>query len=293
MQRTVHELKCFGSRPGEGNAALVVLGDASSEAERQAFAREQNRSACVFVDVPGGAGGHSGVSDAAAAASGSAEPADGARFTLDYYYPHTRSPLCLHATLAAARVLLREHGAPLTVRTAMRGQLLHLSERGAGVFVRLQRQPAPDVAIAPELPASLLGLAGPDQGAGLRLASPPAIASVGSPKLLLELPDSAALQALRPDLVRIAAWSKQHGVSGCYAYARRADGSVEGRNFNHLDPALEDSATGVAAGALTVHLGRALILHQGANMGQPCVLRTELDGEHILIGGAAERLPPA
>lgn len=271
MQRTVHELKCFGSRPGEGNAALVVLGDASGEAERQAFAREQNRSACVFIDAAAG----------------------DAPFVLDYFYPHTRSPLCLHATLAAARVLLREHGAPLTVRTAMRGQLLHLSERGADVFVRLQRQPAPEVAVAPELPAALLGLAGPDQGAGLRLASPPAIASVGSPKLLLELPDSAALQALRPDLARIAAWSQQHGVSGCYAYARRADGRLDGRNFNHLDPALEDSATGVAAGALTVHLGRAITLHQGANLGQPCMLRTELDGEHILIGGAAEFLPPA
>jgi predicted PhzF superfamily epimerase YddE/YHI9 len=77
-------------------------------------------------------------------------------------------------------------------------------------------------------------------------------------------------------------------VSGCYAYARRADGSFEGRNFNHLDPALEDSATGVAAGALTVHLGRAITLYQGENLGQPCVLRTELQDEQILIGGAAE-----
>lgn len=264
--RTVHELKCFGNRPGEGNAALVVLGDASSEAERQTFAREQNRSACVFVD------GADGDADA--------------QFILDYFYPHTRSPLCLHATLAAARVLLREHGAPLAVRTAMRGQLLQLSERGTGVFVRLQPQPTPDVAIAPDLPGALLA-----GGAALRLASPPAIASVGSPNLLLELEDDAALHALHPDLARIAAWGKQYGVSGCYAWARRADGAFEGRNFNHLDPALEDSATGVAAGALTVHLGHAVTLHQGTSLGQPCLLRTELDGEHILIGGAAEFLP--
>ncbi|KQW96921.1 hypothetical protein ASC94_08920 [Massilia sp. Root418] len=280
--RTVYELKCFGSRPGEGNVALVVLGDGSSEAERQAFARQQNRSACVFVDAPGG---------------GHGAPDGSARFVLDYYYPHTRSPLCLHATLAAARVLLREHGAPLAVRTAMRGQLLQLSESGSGdagggpggVFVRLQHQPAPDVAISPDLPGALLGQPAP--GVALKLASAPAIASVGSPKLLLEVDSSATLQALRPDLARIAVWGKEHGVSGCYAYTQRADGSVEGRNFNHLDPALEDSATGVAAGALTVHLGRAITLHQGAKLGQPCLLRTELDGEHILIGGAAEFLP--
>lgn len=295
--RTVHELKCFGSRPGDGNAALVVLGDASSETGRQAFAREQNRSACVFVDAvdaqgadgavgTNGAGGTAGGTGGVACGGGDA----GARFVLDYFYPHMRSPLCLHATLAAARVLLREHGAPLAVRTAMRGQLLQLSERAAGVFVRLQRQPAPDVVIGPDLPGALLGQPAP--GVPLKLASPPAIASVGSPKLLLELDSSAALHALRPDLARIAAWGKEHGVSGCYAWARRADGSFEGRNFNHLDPALEDSATGVAAGALTVHLGGAITLHQGANLGQPCVLRTELDGEHTLIGGAAEFLTP-
>ncbi|KQV80329.1 hypothetical protein ASD15_15850 [Massilia sp. Root351] len=281
--RTVYELKCFGSRPGEGNAALVVLGDASSVAERQAFARAQNRSACVFVD---------------ALDANAAGPADDAEYVLDYFYPHMRSPLCLHATLAAARVLLRQHGRPLAVRTALRGQLLRLSEgapgaasgRATGVFVRLQRQGAPDVAIAPELPGALLGQAAP--GVPLKLASAPAIASVGSPKLLLEMSSTTALQSLRPDLARIAAWGKEHGVSGCYAWARRADGTFEGRNFNHLDPALEDSATGVAAGALTVHLGRAITLHQGAHLGQPCLLRTELDGEHILIGGGAEFLPP-
>ena len=296
--RTVHELKCFGSRPGEGNAALVVLGDASSEAERQAFAREQNRSACVFVDAADAvvaddtsADGTGADGMGAAGGGGDAE----AQFVLDFFYPHMRSPLCLHATLAAARVLLREHGAPLAVQTIKRGQLLHLSERGADVFVRLQRQPVPDVAIGPALPGALLGPGNPGAGPGaaLRLASPPAITSVGSPKLLLELDSAAALHALRPDLARIAAWGKEHGVSGCYAWARRADGSFEGRNFNHLDPALEDSATGVAAGALTVHLGRAVTLHQGANLGQPCVLRTELDGEHTLIGGAAEFLTPS
>jgi predicted PhzF superfamily epimerase YddE/YHI9 len=164
----------------------------------------------------------------------------------------------------------------------MRGQLLGLSRSAHGVFIRLQRQAAPTVAIPAALPGALLGQ--PD----LALASAPAIASVGSPKLLLEVADSKALHALRPDLAAINRWGKEHGVSGCYAYARRADGSFEGRNFNHLDPALEDSATGVAAGALTVHLGRAITLYQGENLGQPCVLRTELQDEQILIGGAAE-----
>jgi PhzF family phenazine biosynthesis protein len=250
----VVELKCFGTRPGEGNAALVVMGGVQDEAARLALARASHKPACVFIDGD----------------------------VLDYYYPHMRSPLCLHATLAAGKVLLDGQPGPLTVRTALKGQLLALSQRDGLIFVGLRRQQPPNVAISAELPGRLLG------DASLRLASQPAIASVGSPKLLLEVADSATLQALQPDLAQIAEWGKANGVSGVYAWCRRADGALEGRNFNHLDPKLEDAATGVAAGALTVLLDQPVTLYQGANMGQPCLLRTTINGEDILVGGAAE-----
>lgn len=259
---TIQQLLCFGTTPGGGNAALVVQHDHAGAEQRQQFARERGQPACVFID---------------------AAP-DGA-IVLDYFYPHARSPLCLHATLAAARVLLSPDRPTLPVRTAMRGQplTLTLARDDGGVFVELAPQPAPPVALAADLPARLLA------APGLALASAPAIASVGSPKLLLEVADGATLRALRPDLPAIAAWGREHGVSGCYVWCRRPDGALEGRNFNHLDPAMEDSATGVAAGALTVHLGAGLTLYQGAGLGQPCRILTRLaGGEHILIGGAAD-----
>ena len=255
----IEELLCFGIAPGNGNAALVVQGDHSSAEQRQRFAREQARPACVFID----------------------QGADGG-VMLDFFYPHMRSPLCLHATLAAARVLLSAGQSSLTVRTAMRGQELNLISRDGEVFIALSPQPVPQAPLTPELPGLLL--AAPD----IRLVSPPVIASVGSPKLLLEVEDSVTLQALKPDLARIADWSKQHGVSGCYAWCRRPDGALEGRNLNHLDPKMEDGATGVAAGALTVQLHSGLSLYQGANVGTPCLLRTELHKENVLIGGTTE-----
>jgi predicted PhzF superfamily epimerase YddE/YHI9 len=164
----------------------------------------------------------------------------------------------------------------------MHNQPLTLILQDGEVYIQLAPQAAPMAAIAPELPGQLLA------APGIRLASPPAIASVGSPKLLLEVANSDTLQGLEPDLPRIHAWSKQHGVSGCYVWCRRPDGALEGRNLNHLDPALEDSATGVAAGALTVHLQTGVALHQGANVGTPCLLRTALRDEYILIGGRTE-----
>ena len=255
---------CFGTAQGGGNPALVVEDGPLDPAQRIQLAREQALT-CVFIDP---AGEHDAVA------------------TLDFVYPHMRSPLCLHATLAAARVLFERHGGgePLAVTTAMRGQRLLLSQAGDDVFVQLARQEAPQVEVEVDAALASRLLAAP----GLQLASAPLIASVGSPKLLLEMADSTTLYGLRPDLETIAAWGRANGISGCYAWCRTGAGEYEGRNFNHLDPQLEDSATGVAAGALTVALGHGLTLHQGHATGSGCVIRTAIDGDAVLVGGRVD-----
>jgi len=257
----VHLLKCFGAAPGGGNTALVVENDGSSETARQTFARERQVSACVFID----------------------RQADGG-IVLDYFYPHTRSPLCLHATLAAAHVLLTAPGAPaaLTVTTAMRRQALQLVRRAADLFIGLAPQPAPAVMLEKYVPSELMGQ-------HMHLLSPPVIASVGSPKLLLEVADRTILRALRPNLELIADWSALHQVNGCYAYCRTGENEFEGRNFNHLDPALEDSATGVAAGALSAHRQQSLSLSQGHVTQQPCLIEVQYSAQAIWVGGMVQR----
>jgi PhzF family phenazine biosynthesis protein len=255
----VHALRCFGAAPGHGNVALVVEQGPTTSSARQAFATEQNKSACVFLD----------------------QPADGESWQVDYYYPHARSPLCLHATLAAAAVLIPRGHTQLV--TSMRQQPVKLRHEGSLIFVGVRKQPVAPLGIDPWLPAQLLGE--PD----LRLASAPLLSSVGSPKLLIEVGNSATLHALRPRLDRITDWSKQHGVSGCYVYCRVGDDVYEGRNFNHADPALEDSATGVAAGALSAWLGRGLTMLQGHMLGNPCRIATTLEGSDIFVGGACEQ----
>jgi PhzF family phenazine biosynthesis protein len=263
----LHELKCFGEHPGDGNPACVIEDNHASQAERAIFARERNMT-CVFLDV--------------------SETMSGA-ISLDYFYPHTRSPLCLHATLAAAYVLMMrtQTSAPLAVSTAWHGQSLILSREGEDFFVQVQRQKPPTDLPATELTIELLRrlLAAP----ALSLQSPPVVASVGSPKLLIEVADRDCLYHLQPDLARVTAWGREHGVNGCYVYCRLPDGRFEGRNFNHLDPAQEDSATGVAAGALSVTLGQGLNLRQGQATGRPCLIRTIVEGDAVRIGGRVER----
>jgi PhzF family phenazine biosynthesis protein len=251
-----HELICFGAHPGDGNPALVIEDDGMDVVERQAFTASRNTT-CVFLSRDG---------------------------AVDYFYPHMRSPLCLHATLAVAAVLFGRAGTAgtITVRTALKGQLLVLSREGDDYFVKLAPQPVPQVDIGAEQVAALLG------APGLGLVSAPRVASVGSPKLLVEVRDADTLYGLAPDLAGITAWGKQHGVNGLYVYCRLDAGTVEGRNFNHLDPALEDSATGVAAGALAVALGRNVTVRQGRATGRNCLIRARVGDNAILVGGAAE-----
>lgn len=254
----VHELRSFGALPGKGNSALVIEHGPDSQAERQAFAAEQNKGACVFLGPDQG---------------GQARDAD-------FYYGHARSPLCLHATLAAAHILCAR--GPATLKTAMRGQLLRLSLAPGGAFAAMQRQAVAPLGIEPGLAERLLG------EPGLPLASAPLLSAVGSAKLLIEVPDSATLHALRPPLERIAQWSQETGVSGCYVYCLTSQHAYEGRNFNHLDPAMEDSATGVAAGALAAWLQHDLVMLQGAALGNACRIVARVAGATILVGGATE-----
>ena len=259
----IQEFRCFGSGTGGGNPALTVEDGPVGADERLALARKRGLT-CVFLDP-------------------SDEP--GLAACLDFVYPHARSPLCLHATLAAAQVLFERHGAtaPLTVTTALRGQRLVVSKDGLEVFVRMARQESPQVAVDAALAARLLA------APALSLASAPRIASIGSPKLLLEVANLQMLYGLRPDLALIYEWGKAQGVSGCFAWCRLGAGHVEGRNFNHLDPTLEDSATGVAAGALTVALGSALTLLQGTATGRSSVIRTRIEGSDVMVGGSVHR----
>jgi predicted PhzF superfamily epimerase YddE/YHI9 len=91
----VQELICFGANPGDGNPALVIEDDGMDPAARQSFAAARNTT-CDFLARDG---------------------------EVDYFYPHMRSPLCLHATLAVAAVLFGRDGAApgatVDVRTAM------------------------------------------------------------------------------------------------------------------------------------------------------------------------------
>ncbi len=248
-----------------GNDAVVVSGPELSSwllEDRQQFTIEQHAHACVFVDAEGSASG---------------------QFTLDFYYPHTRSPLCLHASLAAADHVWKtgQHGGVLLLTSSMKKQPLAFDRTGDEIFVSVDIQQAdfPNVSISDV--AKLLRC---DTGV---LVSSPEVASVGSPKLLVEVASEDVLYSLAPDLDGITEWGQRNGVNGCFVYTLMgaSPSQYAGRNFNHLDATLEDAATGVAAGALSVRLNADITLYQGRNLDNPCVIRASRAAGKIRVGG--------
>ncbi len=229
-----------------------------TEAERREFAREQDARATVFVD---------------------ADPAGDPK--LDYYYPHARSPLCLHATLAASTVFFERfsHAGSLRFVTRMHGQVLDVERIDDNIFVGVTAQQCPGFVVEAREAAQLLCT---DR---VHLTGTPCFGSVGSPKLLVEMAEPSQLAALNPNLAEIAKWSLTHGVSGIYAYCRLGDDIYAGRNFNHLDPRYEDAATGVAAGALALSLGSSITVMQGDAIDQPCTVLARYNNGAVQVGG--------
>jgi PhzF family phenazine biosynthesis protein len=261
----IERYRCFGATALNGNDAVVVSGPELSGwslEDRQQFTIDEHAHACVFVDAD-------------ALASGPV--------TLDFYYPHSRSPLCLHASLAAADHIWKtgQHGGVLLLTSSMKKQPLAFDRAGDDIFVSvaIQQTDFPDVSIS-----DVAKLFRCDPGV---LVSSPDVASVGSPKLLVEVASENVLYSLRPDLEGITEWGRTNGVNGCFAYTRMgaSPNQYAGRNFNHLDATLEDAATGVAAGALSVRLNADITVYQGQNLDNPCVIRASRTAGKIRVGG--------
>jgi len=128
----------FASRAFEGNQAAVVLVDrALSDAARQKVAAEINLAETAFVEIDD--------DDKGGCAGGADRFAQASRFVLRWFTPTTEVPLCGHATLAAAHVIVSElHN--------QHRELRFRTVRGAGELVV---QAAPPSAAPPPTTAML------------------------------------------------------------------------------------------------------------------------------------------
>lgn len=253
MKSTV--FRVFGSSPQTGNQALVIDDHNFSAEQKQHFACEQNLPVCVFID-------HNSSTD----------------FQLDFYYPHRQSPLCLHGSMAAAQYFFSHYSElDYGIVTTKFGQQIPIQQNNGRVSLAVKPQSV-DHRIFDFVEIGELLKLDYNKIKDIHLFS------VGSPKLLVQVESVADLFELKPNLVAIIEWGKQQAINGIYVYVNNSQ-HIVGRNFNHLDVLLEDSATGVAVGALCISLQRDIQVHQGQNLNNHCLIDAYYSAEQVLISG--------
>lgn len=267
----VLEVAAFTVEGRGGNRAGVVLDSAGiSPRARQELASRAGYSETAFVE---------------------ADPT-GTGVRLEFFTPVRQIEMCGHATVGAFSAL-RNGGQIAAGRysfdSALGRQSVEVTERWVGLWQRRLASSPVDPTLNEAVAASL----------GVTLASivsPLWSASTGSPFLLIEVNSPELLSGLTPHMQGIHTISEQLAVVGYYLYFRGRD-EVQARMFAPRYGIPEESATGMAAGALALHLTAAgstgtLRIRQGhlMNPASPALITTVVHGDgRVLVSGEAQQ----
>ncbi len=268
-QSKAQKVNAFTKRSAGGNPAGVVLrAETLSKTQRQALATAAGYSETVFVEGRGN------------------------DLKLEYFTPARQIDICGHATVGAFSLLrdrrlisLGNHSFRSVIgthRVMVTKDSVGLWQKG--IYDKLLGTRATTQTIAQSLETQPRAFASP-----LRLANN------GSPFLLVEVADRASLKMLRPNLEQVRALSERLNIVGYYVYFKNSKGQVEARMFAPHYGIAEESATGMAAGALALSLYRRtgqkhFEILQGHLMPipSPSKLEAEVFGPHeVLVSGQA------
>jgi len=269
----------FTDTPLQGNQLAVFEdGSALSDDQMQRLAREMNLSETVFL-LPAEDGGDARmrIFTPAAELPFAGHPVLGTAFVVG----EARQLTSVQLESAASAVPLR------LTRSRQHGG--SADDIGQITFAWM-RQPIPARAPFPRTAQLLAALGVP--ASGLPVES----YTNGPTHVYVELPDEAAVTALKPHITALA------GFAGASAYCFAGSGRHwRSRMFAPAAPGVtEDPATGSAAGPLAIHLarhgrigfGEEIEIRQGAEVGRPSVLHARVNGspagiESVEVGGAA------
>ena len=253
-----YQVDAFADRPFAGNPAAVCLLDGPVSAETmQTIAAEMNLSETAFVQPPG---------------------PDGVR-RLRWFTPEVEVPLCGHATLATAHVLLREEGAGSPLRFETLSGILSVAEEGDG-WLRM------DFPVDPPTPTP------PPEGLLEVLGCPPATPTLlGVKGWVVRLETEDDVRSMSPDFTRLGRVEVGPTALGVIVTAP-GEGGVDfvSRFFGPWVGVDEDPVTGMAHTLLTPYWAgetglKELIARQISARGG--TLRLGLKGDRVHVSGEA------
>ena len=253
----------FASAPFRGNPACVVepFETWPDAAWMQALAMENNQAETAFL----------------------LRTSDPARFGLRWFTPSMEVPLCGHATLASAHILLTEIAPELEVVTfaTLSGPLI-VAREGEGLRMDFPAQP-PHQTPVPEGLEAALGV--------------PVLEVWAGPYLVAVVKDEALVRGLKPNIAAVAQIAGEAtggaGNIGVVALADPASSyDVVSRFFAPGSGIAEDPATGslhcILSPLYGQKLGQARLSFHQAYPGRGGDLDCELVGDRVLLRGQAQ-----
>jgi PhzF family phenazine biosynthesis protein len=276
----IQRIAAFSHGPIGGNPAGVAIYDAMPEPEvMQALAAEIGYSETAF-----------------------AAPAQDA-WRVRYFAPEVEVDFCGHATIALAAALARRFGpGQFTLqlnraRIAVEGRASP-TDWGAS-FVSPPTWSAPVAAGVLAEALALFGLTPAD----LDPRIPPAVAHGGGDHLVLALRSRGTLRAMRYNLDSGRAMAEREGFVTLALIHAEEPRLFHARNAFPIGGVREDPATGAAAAALGGYLRDlgwrhegGVVIHQGQDMGVPCLIETSIPAEKgagVRVSGSVREIEPA
>lgn len=235
-------------RAGRGGSPTLVLDDGDfSDSERRAMPSRHGTSHAVFIGLGG---------------------------ALRFFTAEGELPGCGHGTVAALAVLASDRDGEYTLRAGGRtfGGTATRTPGGVEAFF----DPGPvkvRAATTAERDAVVSAL-----GAGGSCV----IATLGRPRMLVELPDGLA--ELAPDFRRLRTATDELGLLGCYVFSPRPGGRYAARMFAPSIGVPEDIANANSTACLAAHLGADVTVDMGDSLGQPATITATTAGR---VGGLA------
>ena len=277
MKKRMLQIDVFSDTPLLGNPAAVIFdADDIPAAIMQRIAREMNLSETVFLVSPTGE----------------------ADYRARIFTPANELPFAGHPTIAAAHAWCQDRDIQSRTLTQECGIGLVPIRIDSGLYTMTQPTPQfREAAVSKADLASMLAL--PLEALA---DSPHQIVSTGVPWLLLELRDTAALGALRPDLGKIDQVCQALGAAGLTVFADRGHTSVPRlrlRTFAPGEGVAEDPVCGSGNGAVAAWIATqrdatvagSYLAEQGVEMGRRGLVHaaweTRQDGLEITVGGMA------
>jgi PhzF family phenazine biosynthesis protein len=273
MTIEIQRLSAFPFEGKGGNPAGVVLrAEGLTQSKMQEIAAEVGYSETVFVTSR-----------------------DGLRLRVRYFSPEMEVDFCGHATIAAGVALGNAHGAGAYVFDTNTGDVnVNVTSIVDGFAAELTSHQGTISPMDDEVLTNLLAiLCWPKSVASNRHL--PMIANAGNSHPIIVLDSPETLQNLEYEFEALKEVCRANKWPTLQLIAQESDGVWRSRNPFAFGGVYEDPATGSAAAAFGVFLretgaaapGDTLIIKQGFEMGQPCLLKVTIGSNACTVSGTA------